>query len=77
MKLVTRVFALPKELNPHAEAQLLWEWPLHIPDVAEGGMLQVGSVVYRVRYKSVMVNEAAGEVVACYTVQDAREKLRT
>jgi len=77
MNLVTRVFALPKELHPRAEPALLHEWPLHIPDVPEGKFLQVGSQTYRVRYRSVVVNETAGEVVACYTVQDAREEIRT
>lgn len=77
MKSVTRVFALPEDMSPRAEPELLCEWPLHIPDVPEGGYIQVGSACYRVRYKSVTVNEVADEVVACYTVQDARERPRT
>jgi hypothetical protein len=77
MKPVTRVYALPKGLDPRAKPELLHEWPQHIPEVGEGAVLQVGSVSYRVRYRGVVINEDRGEVVVFYTVQDAREEPRT
>lgn len=73
---ITRVCALPAELHPRAVGPLLREWAGDIPFVPEGHLLQVGKTAYRVRYRSVRVDEELGETYVIYTVQGAREEPR-
>jgi hypothetical protein len=73
---VTRVCALPRESHPRAEPALLHEWPCDIPYVPEGGMLHVGATAYRVRYRSIAVDEEKATATVIYIVQDYREEPR-
>jgi hypothetical protein len=75
VKTVTRISALPIEDYPRV-IRVLHEWEQELPYVPEGGMLCVGDTVYRVRYRSVRVDEPAGTVTTTYTVQDWRANPR-
>ena len=57
---VTRIYALPADVSPRAEAPLLHEWHADIPYMPEGSFLAVGEKTYRVRYRSVTVDEESG-----------------
>lgn len=76
MKVVTRICALPADMSPHAKVQVLHEWPGEIPYAPEGGLLQVGQAVYRVRYRSVLIDEQHLQSTVVYAVQDWRERVR-
>jgi hypothetical protein len=71
---LTRVYGLPP--GDRKAAPLLHESHGYLPVLPPGGFLRIGDRTWRVRYCTVAVNEARGEAVLVYTVQDAREAVR-